>query len=72
MTNQKKTKNNNKYFCIFGGGGIRGITYVGAIKALDELGIKVFVSDDGDIVKCSYLYDEDGNPREMMLDDVLE
>ncbi len=42
------------------------------IEISDELGIKVFVSDDGDIVKCSYLYDEDGNPREMMLDDVLE
>jgi len=42
------------------------------IEISDELGIKVFVSDDGDIVKCSYLFDENGNPREMMLDDVLE
>lgn len=42
------------------------------VEISDELGIKVFVSDDGDIVKCSYLFDENGNPREMMLDDVLE
>lgn len=41
MTNQKKNQKNNKYFCIFGGGGIRGITYVGAIKALQELNIEV-------------------------------
>jgi len=29
-----------KYFCIFGGGGIRGISYVGAIKALEELNVE--------------------------------
>ena len=30
-----------KYFCIFGGGAIRGIAYVGAHKALKELGVEV-------------------------------
>lgn len=30
-----------KYTCIFGGGAIRGISYVGALKALDELGVKI-------------------------------
>ncbi len=30
-----------KYNCIFGGGGIRGMAYIGAIKALDELGIEL-------------------------------
>ena len=29
------------YTCIFGGGAIRGITYIGAIKALKELDIKI-------------------------------
>ena len=35
------TQKKNNYFCIFGGGGIRGITYIGAIKALNELGINI-------------------------------
>ena len=30
-----------KYFCIFGGGGIRGTAYTGAIKALEELDIEI-------------------------------
>ncbi|MBP7211530.1 patatin-like phospholipase family protein [bacterium] len=30
-----------EYTCIFGGGAIRGICYVGAFKAIEELGIKV-------------------------------
>ncbi len=30
-----------KYFCIFGGGGIRGTAYSGAIKALEELKIEI-------------------------------
>ena len=30
-----------KYNCIFGGGGIRGMCYVGAIKALKELNIEL-------------------------------
>ena len=30
-----------EYFCIFGGGGIRGAAYSGVIKALDELDIKI-------------------------------
>lgn len=30
-----------KYFCIFGGGGIRGTAYTGAIKALEELNIEI-------------------------------
>lgn len=32
-------KNYLKYTCLFGGGAIRGISYVGAIKALEELEI---------------------------------
>ena len=28
-----------KYTCLFGGGAIRGVSYVGAIKAMEELGI---------------------------------
>ena len=31
---------NLKYNCIFGGGGIRGLCHIGALKAFDELGIK--------------------------------
>ena len=30
-----------KYNCIFGGGGIRGICYIGAVKALQELNIEI-------------------------------
>lgn len=33
--------NNIKYNCIFGGGGIRGMCYVGAIKALKEFNIEL-------------------------------
>lgn len=33
--------NMDKYFCIFGGGGIRGAAYTGAVKALFELGVKI-------------------------------
>ncbi len=32
---------NRKYFCIFGGGGIRGAAYSGVIKAIKELNIDV-------------------------------
>lgn len=32
-------KNYLKYTCLFGGGAIRGISYVGAVKALEELEI---------------------------------
>lgn len=32
---------NKDYCCIFGGGGIRGVAYVGAIKAMQELGINI-------------------------------
>ena len=31
--------NSFKYTCLFGGGAIRGVSYIGAIKALEELGI---------------------------------
>ena len=34
-------KNNLEYACLFGGGAIRGFAHIGAIKALDELGIKI-------------------------------
>ena len=30
-----------KYNCIFGGGGVRGMCYIGALKALKELKIKL-------------------------------
>lgn len=33
--------NSNKYVCIFGGGAVRGIAYIGAIKALRELEINI-------------------------------
>lgn len=32
-------KNSLKYACLFGGGAIRGVSYIGAIKAFEELGI---------------------------------
>ena len=31
--------NSLKYTCLFGGGAIRGIAYIGAIKAFEELGL---------------------------------
>jgi len=30
-----------KYFCIFGGGGVRGLSYLGVFQALEELGIEI-------------------------------
>ncbi len=33
--------NNLKYTCLFGGGAIRGVSYIGAIKAMEELGLEV-------------------------------
>lgn len=30
-----------KYFCIFGGGGVRGVSYIGVLQALRELGIEI-------------------------------
>lgn len=30
-----------KYTCLFGGGAIRGVVYIGAIKAFEELGIEI-------------------------------
>ena len=32
--------NSLKYSCLFGGGAIRGLAYVGTIRALEELGIE--------------------------------
>ena len=32
-------QNSLKYTCLFGGGAIRGVSYIGAIKAIEELGI---------------------------------
>ncbi|MBE7704191.1 MAG: hypothetical protein E7Z90_00090 [Cyanobacteria bacterium SIG29] len=34
-------ENKIKYNCIFGGGGVRGICYIGALKALNELNIEI-------------------------------
>ncbi len=31
--------NNLKYTCLFGGGAIRGVAYIGALKAFEELGL---------------------------------
>ena len=33
--------NKGSYTCIFGGGAVRGIAYVGALQALDELNINI-------------------------------
>ena len=33
-------KNPLKYTCLFGGGAIRGLAYVGAVRALEELGVE--------------------------------
>ncbi len=33
--------NNLKYTCLFGGGAIRGVSYIGAIKAMEELGVQI-------------------------------
>ena len=33
-------KNPLKYTCLFGGGAIRGLAYVGAIRALEELNVE--------------------------------
>jgi len=30
-----------EYTCIFGGGAIRGVSYVGAVRAMEELGLKI-------------------------------
>lgn len=34
-------KNRKDYYCIFGGGGIRGVAYVGALKALEEANVNI-------------------------------
>lgn len=34
-------ENSLKYTCLFGGGAIRGVAYIGAIKAFEELGITI-------------------------------
>ncbi len=34
-------KNKIKYNCVFGGGGIRGMCYIGALRALNELDIEI-------------------------------
>ena len=33
--------NKVKYNCVFGGGGVRGMCYVGALKAIEELDIEL-------------------------------
>ena len=35
-----RVSNHLKYTCLFGGGAIRGLAYVGAIRALEELNIE--------------------------------
>ena len=34
-------KNNLEYFCILGGGGIRGCSYTGVLKAIEELNLEI-------------------------------
>jgi len=34
-------KNNLEYTCIFGGGAIRGFAYIGALRALEEIGVTI-------------------------------
>ncbi len=34
-------KKNSEYFCILGGGGIRGCSYTGTLKAIEELGLNI-------------------------------
>ena len=34
-------KNSKKYFCIFGGGAVRGLVYIGAVRALREKNIEI-------------------------------
>ena len=34
-------KNREKYFCIFGGGAIRGLVYIGAVRALKEKNVEI-------------------------------
>lgn len=53
--------NSLKYTCLFGGGAIRGLAYVGAIRALEELGVEYDIiggSSVGSIfatlVSCGY------------------
>lgn len=41
MVQTKKTDKALEYTCIFGGGAVRGVSYVGTLKALEELGICV-------------------------------
>ena len=36
-----ETNKNLKYTCIFGGGAIRGLAYIGALQAINELGIEL-------------------------------
>ena len=35
----KKINKSLEYTCIFGGGAVRGMSYVGAVKALEKIGI---------------------------------
>ena len=58
-------KLNEKYFCIYGGGSIRGLAYSGVIKAMDELGIQrvgFAGSSVGSLMAmfdaCGYSYEE--------------
>ena len=40
MENSGENMNNSKYTILFGGGAIRGLAYVGALRAMEELGIE--------------------------------
>lgn len=58
-------KNKLEYACLFGGGAVRGFAHIGAIKAFDELGIKIGTlagSSVGAIIASAlavgYSYDE--------------
>lgn len=64
--------NNSSYTCIFGGGAIRGLAYIGAMSALNDLGIvcdKLVGSSVGAIFASLYALGYSTNEaKSMMLD----
>ena len=41
LKNEVILAENLKYNCVFGGGGTRGLCYIGAVKALEEYNIEI-------------------------------
>ena len=42
--------NGLKYTCLFGGGAIRGLAYVGAVRAMEELGMEFDILGGSSVV----------------------